>query len=157
MSCSSCFCGFEHGCVARRCIQDAIEGKRLTLAVDFDGFLVPDEFPTIGEFDIELVELLRSLRKEGHYLVLWTNRENVTKDGYTFNFLGSALEACHKVGLCFDGVNENLESKWSRYKGHRRKLTASIYLDDRMVGFNMDKVKEFLKELLKATEEKEYV
>ena len=47
------------------------------IAVDFDGTLCEYAFPKIGNQtpeQKELLELLIELKKEGHKIILWTNR-----------------------------------------------------------------------------------
>ena len=51
--------------------------KKLRIAVDFDGTLCEFAFPKIGKQtknQKELMQVLIKMRKEGHKLILWTNR-----------------------------------------------------------------------------------
>ena len=84
--------------------------KKLTIAVDFDGTLCEFAFPDIGELKIGhrmLMDKLIELRKDGHKLILWTNRG----DNEEYQVLTEAVEWCKERGLEFDTVNENLPNQ----------------------------------------------
>ena len=77
------------------------------IAVDFDGTLCEYAFPKIGNQtpeQKELLELLIELKKEGHKIILWTNRG----DNEEYKVLTEAVDWCRSKGLEFDAVNENL-------------------------------------------------
>ena len=44
-------------------------------AVDFDGYLCEDAWPSIGEPRFDVIRHFRELRQQGHKLILWTCRE----------------------------------------------------------------------------------
>lgn len=99
--------------------------NNLIIAVDFDGTIVDDAYPGIGNPKIFAFETLKELKKDGHRLILWTYRCG-TK-------LEEAVEFCKKNGIEFYAVNksypeENFEGKVSR------KINADIFIDDRNVG-----------------------
>lgn len=99
--------------------------NNLIIAVDFDGTIVDDAYPGIGNAKIFAFETLKELKKDGHRLILWTYRCG-TK-------LEEAVEFCKKNGIEFYAVNksypeENFEGKVSR------KINADIFIDDRNVG-----------------------
>ena len=121
----------------------------MIIAVDFDGVLCKDCFPSIGEPNLGIMLLLIQARIAGHRLILWTCRENVTKDGELHTMLTEAIEWCKGFGLEFDAVNKNLPSEWDEYEGQRRKVTADIYIEDKIVGFDINEVEEFLYDLCK--------
>ena len=99
------------------------QGK--TIAVDFDGTLVVDKFPEIGEPNLELINWLINYRNNGGKLILWTSRNG--------EVLPKAVEFCKSLGLEFDAVNENLKEVQEKWKGDTRKVLADYYLDDKAI------------------------
>lgn len=102
---------------------------KLVIAVDFDGTLCEYAFPKIGkqtEDQKNLVKFLIKLRKDGHKLILWTNRGDNDK----YPVLTEAINWCKKLGLEFDSVNENLPGQ-KKISGPSPKVMADIYLDDK--------------------------
>ena len=109
---------------------EVLENKKL--AVDFDGTIVTDKFPEIGEPNMELVDWLKKCKEKGCRLVLWTCRNNTCK-GYP-GILDKAVEYCKNVlGLVFDSVNENLPEVQQKWGGDTRKVMVDYYLDDKSV------------------------
>ena len=108
--------------------------KQLVIAVDFDGTLCEYAFPKIGEqkqHHKELLELLVTMRKNGHKLILWTCRG----DNKEYPCLSEAVDWCRKQGLEFDAINENIKGT-KKLSGTSPKVLADYYLDDRSLIFN---------------------
>jgi len=104
------------------------------IAVDFDGTLCEYAFPKIGEqkqHHKELLELLVTMRKNGHKLILWTCRG----DNEEYPCLSEAVHWCRKQGLEFDAINENIKGT-KKLSGTSPKVLADYYLDDRSLIFN---------------------
>ena len=100
--------------------------RREVWAVDFDGTLCENWWPNIGPPNLELIALLKSAHKAGIALILWTCREG--------ELLYNAIDWCIQQGLTFDAANENLPEVIEAYGGtNPRKISASLYLDDRAV------------------------
>lgn len=105
--------------------------KKLIIAVDFDGTIVEDKFPEIGELKPSklglagtFLEELKVLQEHGHRIILYTCREDT--------YLRQAIKFCQKQGLKFDTVNSNIGYVARRWKGAPpRKPFANIYIDDR--------------------------
>lgn len=95
----------------------------MIVAVDFDGTIVKDNYPGIGEINVGTVNYLNNLKEIGAKLILWTCRSDKQ--------LVEALEFCKEIGLEFDAVNDNLPETVAKYGGNSRKIFADIYLDDR--------------------------
>jgi len=96
-----------------------------TIAVDFDGTIVEDEYPKIGKPIIFAFETLKKLQEKGHRLILWTYRNGKS--------LQDAVDFCKENGLTFYAVNksfpeENFDPKYSR------KINADYFIDDRNIG-----------------------
>jgi len=97
----------------------------LIIAIDFDGTIVEDAYPEIGNPILFAFETLRELNKDGHRLILWTYRNG--------HRLQEAVDFCSKKGVEFYAVNknypeENFEGKVSR------KINADLFIDDRNIG-----------------------
>lgn len=113
---------------------------KLILCVDFDGTIVQNAFPNIGEprqgrFHRTFLEDLIYLQKKGHKIILWTCREG--------EHLEQAVAFCKERGLEFDAVNDDLDEVKQKYtdkleiwraSGRARKVFANYYIDDRAVG-----------------------
>ena len=95
------------------------------IAVDFDGTIVTDKFPEIGEPNLELVAWLKQYRANGGKLILWTSRNK--------DHLPKAVDFCISLGLEFDAINENLKENQIKWQGDTRKVLADYYLDDKAV------------------------
>lgn len=113
--------------------------NNLIIAVDFDGTLcIGNTYPNIGDPRMWLINMLKSLRNDGHKLILWTCRSNSYVPDFGFSDvhdLDNAVEWCRKFGLEFDAINENLnESKYPNIK-LSRKIFANIYIDDKACMF----------------------
>ncbi len=98
-------------------------GNYNIIAVDFDGTLCHDCYPSIGAPNLRLIYILRELRKKGTRLILWTCRCGQP--------LKDALRWSSYHGLEFDAVNENLPEILEKYGSDSRKIFADIYIDDR--------------------------
>lgn len=113
------------------------------IAVDFDGTLVEDAYPDIGEplkwvtGDTLFNELIR-LKSKGFKIILWTCR--LGKE------LENAVNFCKSMGLEFDAINDDLDEIKEDYVSYKdwqitrypecRKVYADIYIDDKAVSNN---------------------
>ncbi|HBG39926.1 MAG TPA: hydrolase [Porphyromonadaceae bacterium] len=96
----------------------------MVIAVDFDGTIVEDRYPAIGDLRPGAVEVLKRLRKEGYLLILWTCR--------TGKELAQAVKFCAEAGIRFDAINENLRYRVNEFGGSDpRKVSVDLYIDDR--------------------------
>lgn len=103
--------------------------KKYWIAVDFDGTIVKSDYPRIGAPLPLAFRTLSRLQRRGYYLILYTMR--------TGELLEKALEFCRSNGIVFDGVNENPSQKdWKDPVS--QKVYADIYIDDHMLGANLD-------------------
>lgn len=99
----------------------------MILAVDFDGTIVSNCFPEIGEALFGAIESLIALKENGNKLILWTCREDSPERFY----LEEAIHFCLTRGLTFDAVNENLPESPFYHMGDSRKIYADYYIDDK--------------------------
>lgn len=95
----------------------------MVYAIDFDGTIVTDKFPEIGEEIPGRIDMLKRLQDGGSKLILWTCRNG--------EMLNSAVDWCKKHGLIFDAVNENLPEVKHRWGGDTRKVYCDFYVDDK--------------------------
>ena len=113
--------------------MEKYQNKKLTIAVDFDGTLCEYAFPLIGkqnEQQLFLIKKLIKLRKNGHKIILWTNRG----DNEKYPTLTKAINWCKEKGLEFDAVNDNLPSQ-KKLSGYSPKIMADMYIDDKSLEF----------------------
>lgn len=100
-------------------------GETITIAVDFDGTIVEDEYPRIGKPIIFAFETLTKLQNKGHRLILWTYRKGIA--------LEEAVQFCEKNGIEFYAVNSSFPEEEFDIS-HSRKIHADIFIDDRNIG-----------------------
>lgn len=115
--------------------------KQLVIAVDFDGTIVKDRYPEIGNFRFGARTVLKWLKQRGHILILNTCRECycdlVTArelDWYPTHEGGCTLNEAKDFlwsnGIHFDYTNRNAKHLIEQY-GDCRKIGADLYLDDK--------------------------
>lgn len=94
----------------------------MTIAIDFDGVCIANEFPKPGA-DIGAVPVLRELVARGHRLILLTNRD------------GQHLKDAQSWFMAYDiplyAINRN-PVQW-RFS-NSPKVYADLYIDDRGFG-----------------------
>lgn len=102
-----------------------ITKDKLIIAVDFDGTIVEDAYPGIGEPKIFAIETLKRLQQDGHRLILWTYRCNKRLD--------EAITFCEEQGIEFYAVNKSFPEE--EFNGDvSRKIHADLFIDDRNLG-----------------------
>jgi hydroxymethylpyrimidine pyrophosphatase-like HAD family hydrolase len=95
------------------------------IAVDFDGTIVENKYPEIGDFKLEVVDKLLEEQKQGTLLILWTCRDGAELD--------AAILYCHLKGLIFDSINKNVPHIIEKFGFDTRKVFANEYWDDKAV------------------------
>lgn len=99
--------------------------ETLTIAVDFDGTIVEDAYPSIGRPQLFAFETLRKLQDNGHRLILWTYRYGKSLD--------QAVSFCKEHGVEFYAVNKSFpEEEFDTT--YSRKINADLFIDDRNFG-----------------------
>lgn len=99
--------------------------NRLTIAIDFDGTIVEDDYPNIGKPRIFAFETLKKLQEDGHRLILWTYRSGVR--------LEETIDFCTKNDIHFYAVNKSFPEEQFDYT-KSRKILADLFIDDRNIG-----------------------
>lgn len=102
-----------------------INENPLKVAVDFDGTIVENAYPRIGQEMLFAFATMKELQKKGHLLILWTFR--------TGALLDEAVEYCRANGVEFYAVNESYPGEMST-KSYSRKLNVDLFIDDRNIG-----------------------
>lgn len=97
--------------------------RPVTYAVDFDGTLCENAYPSIGSPNRQLIEKLIGERIKGNIVILWTCRCGT--------MLEEAIAFCRSYGLEFDYVNENSDGAIRRFGEDPRKIFADVYIDDK--------------------------
>ena len=93
------------------------------IAIDFDNTLFKTDWPDILEPIWGVIERAKEEQRNGTKLILWTCRCG--------KYLDDAIEACRRVGIIFDAVNENLPESIEMFDGtSSRKVFANEYWDD---------------------------
>lgn len=95
------------------------------IAVDFDGTIVKDNYPKIGEPNLRMIAVLKNLSKMGVKLILWTCRDD--------DLAQEAVEFCKSYGLEFNAVNENVIESKTLTGNDNRKVYADLYIDDKAI------------------------
>lgn len=95
-------------------------------AIDFDGTIVTNKYPQIGEVNPVGYRFIRDLQARGDKWILYTMREGEK--------LKEAVEFLATVGLIPDAVNDNLPELNERFKNNPRKVFANVYIDDHNAG-----------------------
>ena len=99
----------------------------MIIAIDFDGTIVENNFPKIGDERLFATETLKMLIKDRHQLILWTCREG--------QLLDEAINWCKERGVEFWAINKDFpEEDITKNQQFSRKIKADIFIDDRMVG-----------------------
>lgn len=111
----------------------------MDICIDFDGTCVTHAFPEVGK-DIGAVPVLRELVENGHRLILFTMRSNVTDNkGYSSEvpqvhngpFLDHAVEWFKKHDIPLHGINVNPQQhEWTTSP----KAYGQLYIDDAALG-----------------------
>jgi hydroxymethylpyrimidine pyrophosphatase-like HAD family hydrolase len=97
---------------------------KYTIAIDFDGTIVEDEYPKIGKPIIFAFDTLKKLQENGHRLILWTYRKGRALD--------EAVAFCEKNGIVFYAVNKSFPEEEFDPK-YSRKINADYFIDDRNI------------------------
>ena len=94
--------------------------------IDFDGTIVKEDFPGIGEPIKTVVDFIHRVQDTGHKWILITMREGeLLKDALSFLAIN---------GLTPDAVNDNLPERKAKWGNNPRKIYADFYIDDHNVG-----------------------
>lgn len=113
----------------------------MIIAVDFDGVIVEDKFPEVGNPDMTMISLLLDVYAVGHSVILWTCRVN--------DKLEAAIKTCSDVGLHLTAINNGDPDNLAKYGTDPRKIYADVYIDDKALGYSKYKAYITLEKIIK--------
>jgi hypothetical protein len=97
----------------------------MIIAIDFDGTIVDDAFPEIGEPKLFVFETLKQLVEKRHQLILWTTR--------TGNQLQKAVDFCKENGVEFYAINNSYpDEKFQDMES--RKIMCDLFISNKNFG-----------------------
>ena len=111
------------------------ESHSKIIALDFDGTLVTNKYPEVGEPIEKNILKLKKEQTDGAKVILWTSRVG--------NYLKEAVDFCKEHGIHLDAVNENLPEIIKAFDGDTRKIFANEYWDDRAVPMSEQDIGDF--------------
>ncbi len=97
----------------------------MIIAIDFDGTIVEDRFPEIGNLRKDAQETIEQLHKDGHYIIIWTCRTGLR-----------AVEAhafLMENEIPFHQLNKSNPENVAKYGLDTRKVYADVYIDDKAI------------------------
>ncbi len=92
------------------------------IAVDFDGTLLFNKYPSLDNPNMKLINYIKKHRDE-YIWVLWTCRTDA--------LLQEAIEYMRSFGIEFDYINENRPEAIELSNDDSRKIWANYYIDDK--------------------------
>jgi len=95
-------------------------------AIDFDGTIVRNKWPEIGEPFLTTLHCISNIQERGDKWILYTMREGEK--------LQEALKFLEERGLKPDAVNDNLPELIEAFGCNPRKVYADVYIDDHNAG-----------------------
>jgi len=99
--------------------------RQRIVAIDFDGTIVEDTWPTIGNLRPDVLRVIKRLRDNGDNIVIWTCRQG--KD------LSDAIKFLDKNDIPYDAINENVESVKVDFNPFP-KIYYDVLIDDKNLG-----------------------
>lgn len=96
------------------------------VAIDFDGTIVTNRFPELGEEVPGAFKWMRRFQELGAKLILLTMRSHGQRNPWV---LRDAINFCETRGIVFDLINENPQD-WTK----SNKVYAHVYIDDHNAG-----------------------
>ncbi len=116
--------------------------KKMTIAIDFDGTCITNDFPEKGK-DIGAVPVLKKMLEAGHNLILYTCRQDHLEDRYIklneeedslflpgANHLTEAVEWFNNNNIPLVGVNYNPDE----FEYETNKPYFDLLIDDKALG-----------------------
>ena len=100
------------------------------IAVDFDGTIVKNKWPEIGEINEHVVKEMRREDEQGSVIILWTCR--------TGKELEEAIKFCYENDIPIDYANEDCNWVKENFGDNGVKVFATEYWDDKCV--NVDDI-----------------
>lgn len=102
--------------------------KELYIAIDFDGTIVEDKYPEIGELLPNAKKVINYLNRSGHHIIINSCREGSDKE--------RAMQFLFDNSIPFESFNENHPDLVNKFENDCRKIGADLYIDDKSVFCN---------------------
>lgn len=99
--------------------------RRLIISVDFDGCLVYDCFPEIGDLKPFAAEVMKKWLEDGHYIIINSCRAGDREK--------DMREFLNHYKIFYDSINNNLKERILQYGSDTRKISADLYIDDKNI------------------------
>lgn len=94
----------------------------MIISVDFDGTIVENKYPEIGDPIPGAIETLQAWKARGHTIIINSCRSGVHQ---------AQMEAwLIRNHVAHDYINENDPARTEQYGSDCRKISADIYIDD---------------------------
>ena len=97
----------------------------MIIAIDFDGTIVADQYPEIGQLKPNAKEVISKLKQEGHYIIIWTCR--------TSHRMHQVHDFLLEQQIPFDRINKSNPDNVAKYGLDTRKVYADVYIDDKSI------------------------
>lgn len=97
--------------------------KKLRIAIDFDGTIVSDAYPNIGNMRGDAKMYINRLYDEGHTITINTCRTGKEE--------GAARAWLELIGIKFHWINTNRPEDIIKYNADCRKISADVHIDDK--------------------------
>lgn len=99
----------------------------MIISIDFDGTIVNEIYPDIGQLKPNAKEVINKLHNEGHTIIINTCRVGTYQD--------NAEEFLFNNDIWYDWINTNCPTRVQQHNGQdSRKISADIYIDDKNLG-----------------------
>jgi len=95
------------------------------LAIDFDGTIVSNNFPAIGEPIKDAKEIINTFYEEGYYIIIWTCRGGEE--------LVQVRDFLDNMGIKYHKINENADFDIIGFMPFP-KIYCDICIDDKNLG-----------------------
>lgn len=107
--------------------------RKCVIAIDFDGTIVENAYPQIGQLKKNVIEIINKLVKENNCeIIIWTCREG--------KYLKDVISFLNKNTIPYHYINDNCD--WAKqtfnYNANCRKVFADIYVDDKSIFSNIN-------------------
>jgi len=95
------------------------------IAVDFDGTIVTENYPGIGEPIEDAINCINILYDQGYCIIINSCRARERQD--------EMKQWLHDHGVKYCHVNENCRERVVNYRTDCRKISADCYIDDKSI------------------------
>lgn len=102
------------------------------ISIDFDGCIVEDKWPEIGDEITGAVETINGWYDDGYWIIINSCRQ--------YDDLETMIGYLNYADIKFHEINKNLDWRIAKYGTDPRKIGADIYIDDHNIGFAGHKI-----------------